>query len=177
MCCRLLLALALSLAVVTVCAAGIGTNRFTISTAGKGHPGDFLAVDEGDLTLGGSNFGAVSDNRDAADRWYIAGSKIKSSVGGGYLAYDPTGKNKRVFLSAKPTEGTDWYVGVGNRAQEGDRGVIRAMSGPLKGWYLDAAEAEEKQATAEGKTGPPRVLVLSEKPSRLLEAARIWEHK
>jgi hypothetical protein len=173
---RLLLALPVCLAVVSVCAAGIGTNRFTISID-KRHASEFLTVRQGELTLGGSTFGSVSDNQDAADRWYIAGCKIKSSAGGGYLAYDPTGRSNRVFLRPEPGEGTDWFVGVGGRAREGERGAIQAASGPLKGWYLDVSVREEPPQTAEGRKATRTVPVLSKSPSQKIEAERIWEHK
>lgn len=173
---RFWLALPVCLAFVSVCAAGIGTNRFTLSVADNGRVVDYVAVRKGRLTLGRSTFGAVSDNHDAADRWYVAGCKIKSSVGGGYLAYDPTGKSSRVFLSPEPGEGTDWLVGIGGRADEGKRGAVQAASGPLRGWYLDVSE-EDEQETADGRTHTRRVPVLSRAPSHKVEAERIWEHK
>jgi hypothetical protein len=171
---RLLLALPVCLAAVSVCAAGIGTGRFTISIE-AGHDSGFLAVRRGELTVGDSTFGSVFYNEDAADRWYISGPQIKSSVGGGYLAYDPTGKSNRVLLRPKPGEGTDWVLGVSGRARRGKRGAIQAASGPLKGWYLDVASGEDKQETAEGKKAARPALVLSKHPSRKLEAEQIWD--
>ena len=104
-----------TLAVISACAAGIATNRYTISLKNqKGRFEQFLAVRKGRLVLGGSTFGSVSDNQDAADRWYILGTRIKSSVGGGYLAYDPSAKTSEVFLAPRPGEGTEWVVRVVN---------------------------------------------------------------
>lgn len=86
------------------------------------------------------------DRKDARpDRWYVLGTKIKASKGGGYLAYAPSGKDHRVFLSREAGEGTDWKIGD---RKEGEHnfcyGVIQAVSGKVKGWYLDVEEFEDK---------------------------------
>jgi hypothetical protein len=161
MCRRACLTLALCLTAVPVSVAGIATNRFTISFAPKGIGGDYLTAQDGSLTLGGSTFGAVADTRDAADRWYIAGMKIKSSLGG-YLAYDQSGKSNRVILTPEPGEGTDWLVG--RTGPEGQRGAIQAAGGPLQGWFLCVDEAGSR-------------VVLNKEPGSKLEAERIYEHK
>ena len=168
MCRRACLTLALCLLTVPVCVAGIATNRYTISFNPQGAGGDYLAARHGELTLGGSTFGAVSDARDAADRWYVAGTKIKSSLGGGYLAYDATGKSNRVFLTADMGEGTDWLIG--RSRHEGERGTIQAASGPLQGWFLCVEGAG-------GEPGLGRRVVLGKDPAGKLEAERIYEHK
>jgi hypothetical protein len=151
-----IVALAL-LAAAPCCLAGIPTNRFTISLRGE-----YLAVRGERLALGQSTLGSVSDNKDAADRWYILGTQVKSSVGGGYLAYDPKGADGAVTLKAAPGEGTEWSIAVPGKASEGQKAVIRAASGTKKGWYLTLSE------------GRP---VLAEDPAHKLQAERIWEHK
>jgi hypothetical protein len=157
--------------------AGIATNRYTISARHKDRRHEeFLTVKGGRLILSGSTFGSVSDNRDAADRWYIMGSRIKSSVGAGYLAYDQTGKDSQVFLVSGPGEGTEWSVSVvGGR--EGQRGVIRAAMGPMKGWYLDVDERSEQPPDDHRQPVKIRRLVLRKGPLRRLEAERIYSHK
>jgi hypothetical protein len=171
------LALLLGLAVISACAAGIATNRYTISLKNqKGRFEQFLAVRKGRLVLGGSTFGSVSDNQDAADRWYILGTRIKSSVGGGYLAYDPSAKTSEVFLAPRPGEGTEWVVRVVN-GREGQRGAIQAATGRMKGCYLGVEEVQEPPKDG---TSPPATvhrLVLSKDPPRRLEAERIYAHK
>jgi hypothetical protein len=173
MCRRACLTLALCLVAVPVCVAGIATNRYTISSDATGMPGDFLAAREGELTVGGSTFGAVADTRDAPDRWYVVGTKIKSSLGG-YLAYDTSGKSNRVFLTPEMGEGTDWLIG--RSRHEGERGTIQAAVGPLQGWFLCVEEAEGQRGTATDKAAARRV-VLARDPARKLEAERIYEHK
>jgi hypothetical protein len=174
---RYLLALPLALAVVSVCGAGIGTNRFNISIRSKGSNREvFLAVADGRLTLGNSTFSSVSDNEDAADRWYITGTRIKSSTGAGYLAYDPSGRSPRVFLTPRPGKGTDWTVGIGEGAREGARGVIRAAAGKRKGWYLSV----EVTRVNDGNGNTVRVrrrFILAKAPAQKLEAERIYSHK
>jgi hypothetical protein len=173
---RWLLALLSSLTVASVCAAGIATNRFTIGVRDKGGRNEeFLAVRGGKLTLGSSTFGKISDNRDAPDRWYILGTRIKSSAGGGYLAYDPAGKDTRVFLVPRPGKGTQWTITLDKDAREGKRGVIRAGCGRLKGWFLSVEETREKQK--DGTRVTVRRFVLAKAPARKLEAERIYEHK
>lgn len=54
--------------------------------------------------------------------------------GGWYLSYDPTGKDKAVFLTKGPTAGSYWGIGhVGNPGTT----PVWAKAGPLKGWSLD----------------------------------------
>jgi hypothetical protein len=171
---RGLVAVGLGLALVGAALAGIPTNRFTIDT-GKDRGTQYLLVRQGRLALGASTFGKVYDTKDAADRWYVLGTQIKSSVGGGYLAYDASGKDRGVFLAGRPGDGTEWTVAAPGRAREGARASLRAASGPLKGWYLDVEEVEEEGEG--GKKETVRRLVLSRKPSRELQVERIWEHK
>src|SRR5262249_51469892 len=91
------LTLILYLAATSPCVAGMPTDRFTIDVKGE-----FLAVSKGQLVFGASTFGSVSDNKAARDRWYVLGTLIKSSVGGGYLAYDLTGASNAVVLQFWP---------------------------------------------------------------------------
>src|SRR5262245_40721615 len=127
------LVLPLSLVVAAAGLAAIPTGRFTI-TAG---PGEYLAVEKGQLVLGRNSGG--DENQDAPDRWYIAGTQIKSSVGGGYLAYDPSGQDNKVFLAPRPVRGADWAVrrvkGAKRRNErapflDAEWGTVQAASGP-----------------------------------------------
>jgi hypothetical protein len=80
------------------------------------------------------------------NRWWVLGTKMKASHGGGYLAYDPSGKDAKVFLSRETMKagvGTDWTIRKGVHSR-----VIQAASGEVKGWYLDLEAYEE-----EGKDG------------------------
>jgi hypothetical protein len=156
---RAVLGLTLCLTVAPFGMAGTPTDRFTISQGRE-----YLAFRKGQLVLGRSTFGAVSDSKDAADRWYILGTQIKSSVGGGYLAYDPRGEDNAVVLRSGPGEGTEWNISVpgkGHRS-EGEMAVIRVSSGPLKGCYLTVSAGR---------------LVVAEDPPQKLQAARIFSHK
>jgi hypothetical protein len=169
---RGLVAAGLSLVVAGAAWAGIPTDKFTISS-GKADRVQFLQVRDGRLALGRSTFGTVSDRKDAADRWYVLGTQIKSSVEGNYLAYDPAGKDPTVFLARRPGDGTEWIVTAPKN--EGQRASLRAASGPFKGWYLDVEEVEEERPG--GKTETVRRFVLSREPARELQVERIWEHK
>src|SRR5262245_3497156 len=105
---RAFLLLSLSLGAVSAAAAAVPTDHFTISFDRK-RGIEYLAVRGGRLVLG------PPTKRDeqvvAPERWFVLGTKIKSSVGGGYLAYDPTGKDPRVFLTPNQNDkGTDWEV-------------------------------------------------------------------
>jgi hypothetical protein len=128
---RALLCLPLCLLPLSVCHAGIPTDRFEIG-----------------LPWGGE--------------WYIDGTRIKRVKGGQYLAYDPSGKDRGVFLVGKPGKGTDWWVAEPDKRREEDRGDIRAGSGPLKGWYL----------CVEG--GRP---VLRKGPYGKVQVRRVFDHK
>jgi hypothetical protein len=171
---RGLVTVGLGLALVGAAWAGIPTNRFNINS-GKDGRAQFLLVRQGRLALGTSTFGTVADTKDAEDRWYVLGTQIKSSVGGGYLAYDASGKDRGLFLARRPGDGTEWIVAAPGRAREGARASLRAASGPFRGWYLDVEEVEEEGEG--GKKETVRRLVLSRRPSRELQVERIWEHK
>jgi hypothetical protein len=178
---RLFLALPLCLALASVCGAGIPTNRFNIVLTIPGDKDErkkdlFLAADRGRLTLGESTFGNVGDTEDAVDRWYIDGTRIKSSVGG-YLAYDPTGGDNRLYLADRPGAGTEWLVTVPGKGErdQGERASIRVASGPMKGWCLAVEDVAERRA--DGRTVTVRHPVLTRDPKRRLEVERIWHHK
>jgi hypothetical protein len=174
---RFFLALPLCFAVVSVCAAGHPTGRYSIYYEYK-VDGDrqqkYLAAWKGQLTTEAVPYEAKSDDADHPSRWYIDGSRIKCSVGGAYLAYDPARKNKKVLVASKPGKGTDWVIdGLANdQRREEVRGVIRVGSGPMKGWYLGVEEVKEKDRR--GKTVIVRRIVLAPKPKQKVEVRRIW---
>jgi hypothetical protein len=184
---RFYLALAVALAVVPMCAAGIRTSRFAISLESRGRDHwqrAFLAARERKLILVQSTVDEVFGTRNAPTRWYITGTRIKSSVGGRYLAYDPSGQSTKVYLLSRPGKGTDWTVGIdknaeeglrGKNAEEGLRGTIRAAAGKLKGWYL-SMEVHKKE-DGEGRTVTVHRFILSRAPGRKFEAERIFVHK
>src|SRR5689334_899927 len=102
---------ALSLTGVTL--AAVSTGRYTITARNGAAKAEYLAVKKGQLVLGPQSprgDGGL-DEKDAPDRWYVLGRKIKSSVAGLYLAYDPSGKDNHVFLTPTPKgKGTEWVV-------------------------------------------------------------------
>lgn len=183
---RLLLTLPL-LAIASVCLAGIPTNRFTITASNSDGKVSYLAVENGKLVLGRPaplGDGGL-DMKDTPDRWYVMGTKIKSSVGGGYLAYDHSGDHPAVFLAPKPDgEGTHWIVKRPEgrlkrknekRSLDEEWGTLQAASGPLKGWFLDVEEKEEQRD--DGTLVTVRRFVLSKEPKWNVEVGRIYTHK
>ena len=71
--------------------------------------------------------------------------------GGWYLSYDPTGKEKRVFLSQAPTAGSFWGIGhVGNPGTT----PVWAKAGALKGWSLDRGAKVGTEDCVEKSSGP-----------------------
>jgi len=171
---RISLCLAVWGLAASFCAAGFPTDTFTISLPGEKA---YLSIRQGELKMGDAPRDVEWEGRPAPGRWYIEGTRIKSSVGSGYLAYDPSGKDPKVFLSPEPPKGADWALSVPgkNHNQEGKRAVIRAGSGKLKGWYLAIQEIEETRP--DGKTVTTNRLVLAKDPERRLEAKRIFLHK
>jgi len=84
---------------------------------------------------------------------------------GRYLAYDPEGKDKAVFLAEKQSLGTKWVL---TRVEGGSSTyTIRAAEGELKGWYLDVEEKGEKLVSQKGETSTAYRAFLSEKPKRV----------
>jgi hypothetical protein len=171
---RISLCLAVWGLAASFCAAGIPTDTFTISLPREKA---YLSIRQGELKVDEAPHDVEWEGRPAPGRWYIEGTRIKSSVGSGYLAYDPSGKDPKVFLSPKPPKDADWAISVPerDRTDEGKRAVIRAGSGKLKGWYLAVQEVEETRP--DGKTVTTNRLVLAKNPQRRLEVKRIIEHK
>lgn len=171
--CGILMA-ALWLTIASACLGGTPTNRYLITCHFKKSGYEYVAVTKGRLTVGKAS--DRKEDQDAPDRWYILGTKIKSSDGGGYLAYDPMGKDNRVFLTAAPTEGTEWNMSLRKRSPgDQEHGVVRAATGPRRGWYLDVEEIEEK--TSDGRTKIVRRLVLVNEPIHKVEAGRVYIHR
>ena len=115
-------------------------------------------------------------DRPTSARWYVDGTRIKSTVGAGYLAYDPAARDGRVFLVSSPGEGTDWDVRVAEKSRqaEGKRAVIRVGKGPMRGWYLSVKEETKRE---DGRETTTQSVVLTKDPQRKLEAVRIILHK
>jgi hypothetical protein len=170
--------LALGVVVAELCRAAIPSSTFTISTPDRKV---YLADREGRLTAGAPDGKADYDSGPGPCRWYIQGTQIKSTVGGGYLAYDPTGKSNAVFLTTKPGSGTQWTVRLQNPPPKNEcgpfgpeRAAIRVGSGPKRGWYLSVEAVQENRG---GGTVTVHRLVLSESPALQLQAQRIYDHK
>jgi hypothetical protein len=174
---RTILLLALWLTAVSAGVASLkATNRFTIHNS-DGKPKEFVKVWLGEAAVGGRSWlGLLEDDSDAPERWYILGSQIKSSSGGGYLAYDPEGKSNRVFLSREAGKGTDWTVSLEHFDREEkarERGPVTAYRGPMAGWALDVEKVREK--LEDGDSVTVRRLVLSKKPRHPFVADRICQ--
>ena len=131
------LSLLLWLAVLEMCDAGYPTGRYRIyfksADSGRKHRPKDLAAWKGKLTFERVPYSA-KDDADHPAHWYLLGTRIKCSYGGGYLAYDAAGKDSKTFLATKPGPDTDWRIeGLANdERREEVRGVIRAASGPKK---------------------------------------------
>ena len=83
-------------------------------------------------------FREYRDDEDAPGRWYIAGSLIKHSLTGRYLAYDTTGKDPRLYSTKLPEkETTTWRITRHAKSSPSvPKGLIQADSGPFKDYYL-----------------------------------------
>jgi hypothetical protein len=59
-------------------------------------------------------------------------------MGKGYLAYDLTGEEPRLFLAAKPGRNTEWSITLtpDPREKEGNLGTIQVANGPMRGWSI-----------------------------------------
>jgi hypothetical protein len=173
---RVLLAVAVWAALESVAWPGIPTSLFTISTSEKAGR-CYLVVQDGQLKVAPLERSVEWLGRPAPGRWYIEGTRIKSSTGDGYLAYNPSASDGKVYLAPGPGPDTEWVIqipGKGDR-QEGKRGVIRAAAGPMKDWYLSVEEGVDEHG--EGRRTAVRSLALRKQPAGVLEAERIWEHK
>ena len=118
-------------------------------------------------------------DKDAPHRWYIDGTRIKSSVDGQYLVYDPTGKNLDLSLSPKPVQGVEWRferLRIQRRIIAGSVdhqwGCLIVAKGPCEGWLVDVEESEEQRG--HGVTAKVRRLVLSKTSRWYVQAARIY---
>src|SRR5262249_30939768 len=160
--------LPLCLAFVNSGQAAIETSHSSI-TVGRGR---YLAVEGGKLVI--RNRPSKSDEtRAAPERWVVDRGRIRSSTDGTFLTYDPSDKKGKVFLAARPVKGAEWVVTRGRGepkntrlgSDRGEWGLVKAGSGPMKGWYLDA-EGDD-----------PVGLVLREKPKCDVEVARLYTHR
>lgn len=148
--------------IVVVCAGGVPTNRYLIAV-NQDQGASYVQVVGFKIGLGKSSFGEIGDNQDARDRWYIIGGKIKHSVTGRYLAYDPSGERRTLTLTDKPVPGTDWTVSLKKRSPgDEERGTLAAAEGKVKGWHLVLADGQ----LALAPDGPDK-----------FEAQRVYSHK
>src|SRR5215216_3706082 len=107
--------------------AGIGTDKFIIYWGGK----CLFDTADGKVTLKNGTLRLDDSGAPAYGRWYILGTQIKSSMGKGYLAYDLTGKDPRLFLAAKPGRNTEWSITLVPDPHEwgvGDLGTIHVAN-------------------------------------------------
>lgn len=152
-----LLAFALALVIVTTGSAGVmlPTKFFKLEVhKSKGRP-VYLRVTAGRIDLTSERPWSDEKDRNEArpDRWEVFGTKIKASEDGRYLAYDPTGKDPRVFLSRENGEGTTWLIET-----SGYYWTFKPVYGKVKNWHLGVEEYEEKGEG--GKPGTASRLVL-----------------
>jgi hypothetical protein len=141
-----LLALGLGLSAVSVSPAGIEAPMefYDIEVrGGDTRKPEYARVLDGRLVLSPERSQRPWSDRfnPRSEQWYILGTKIRASAARTYLAYDPSGKDSRVFLSREAGEGTDWVFPdqkKGDRIQFSAR--VQAASGKVKGWYLSAEE-------------------------------------
>jgi hypothetical protein len=177
-----LLPLALALATASGGGAGIetATKFFTIRLTlpeGKSRV-QYVRVTDGRLAL--TNRGGWSDWWDRAnprpDRWYVLGTKIKSSVGGGYLAYDPSGKDPRVFLSRTAGEGTTWTIGDPGGGRFDIYGVAQPASGKVKGWHLDVEEFKQKRKDGRAVSAY-RLVLRKDDPRTRVRVTRVYSYR
>ena len=175
-------ALAMLLVASTPTIAGYPTKVFYITAKEGREKAQYLAVRDGKLALGPLSF--IKDQPWEARPpcgWYILGTQIKSSlIDGGYLAYDPTGKDDRVSLVKEPIgEATEWVITKGElwgknetTGANHDWARIQASAGPLKGYFLDF---ERDISLAEGP--PADYVVLRKKAAWNVEASRVYRGK
>jgi len=169
--------------VASIAVGGIPTPHHAISMSpqGKGFAWDdavAIGVTDGRIAFGLSPHLPNAVHQPGPARWHVLATQIRwSGRDGGYLAFDPTGEDNTVILVRELEKGVEWEVtGLKqDRATEEAVGVVRAASGPLKGWRLDAEEVRGR----DGKVAsPPEYrLILSPKPKWVFRVWRIWEHK
>src|SRR5438045_2568448 len=105
-----LLALPLCLAIAGVAVAAIRTNHYSIATARD----VCLGVGDGKLVL--CSRSGSDENETERDRWLVENGQIKSSVGKGYLTYDPADKEGKVFLAREPMKGASLSMALFDRS-------------------------------------------------------------
>jgi len=77
-------------------------------TVGGSNGSGYLAVVGGKLTV--MDKPPPTEEGERSGAWYVQGTRIKSTTGHGYLAYDLSGKDRRVFLVPLPGQNTEWRV-------------------------------------------------------------------
>lgn len=163
---------------VAVALGAIPTNTFTICTGAYRAKGkDYLIVRDGTVVLD-RDIPRIDWSRDPAPgRWFIEGTRIKSTLGEKYLAYDIDKESGRVFLADKPSDATEWTIAPisASNSGEGARGEIRAANGPMKKWLLAVEETVRK--AEDGSTATVRFVVLRQEATQKLEGQRIYLHK
>jgi hypothetical protein len=178
-----ILALGLGLAAVPVGTAGIHapTDFFGIIVQGEAtrNPEYVRVIDQRlDLTTLRLDTGWKDRSTPKPERWSILGTKIKTSIGRAYLAYDPSGKDSRVYLSRKAGPGTDWQFGKQDKKDHDLlMAVPQAASGKVKGWYLGAEEYEDKS----GAVGQPetafRLVLCKERTKAKVYVFRVYAYR
>jgi hypothetical protein len=130
MVCRSVLGVLVAVLSVWTAAASFPASEFGITYRLRDGTKIHLFVFHGKLRAG---FGG--------DIWYIDGTRIKNRSGH-YLAYDLTGKDRRVFLVARPGKNAEWIdltIPIGGKSKydvEGYIGHFKAANGILAGQYL-----------------------------------------
>jgi hypothetical protein len=95
---------------IAVAEAGFPSPKFKITLRDSKERTVFLAVVNGKLNAVPNPAKAATGKGKTSAVWYIDGTRLKSASGCGYLAYDLSGKDSRVFLVPKPGGNTEWKV-------------------------------------------------------------------
>jgi hypothetical protein len=149
-CLLVVLVVALS---VSVAVGGFPTGRFRVSW--KSSDGTLLWLTVVDKKL------TVVDRVNDAGIWYIDGTRIKAASGDGYLAYDLSGKDNKVFLVPKPGDNTEWEERPDQRLRvrkihlEGYRSYLSPARGKLSGKPLRLNLLKPQEGEKQPPVGDP----------------------
>jgi hypothetical protein len=148
--------------VASAAVAGYPARQFQITFRDqKGKTKLHLAVVDGKLTTLPEPLRSQDRTAKTSDIWYVDGTRLKSAAGG-YLAYDLSGDDARVFLAPMPGDNTEWKQelkpeGATSRTLSDVKGwtaTFYAGRGKAMGRALCAAEPEP--GDGEKADGPPQ---------------------
>lgn len=159
---------------VPVVLAGFPTNRFVIYVERDPFRQQrTLAAVKGEAWFATAGFGMVHDAKLQFDEWYLDGTRIKNCADGSYLAYDPNGKNPKLFTVPEPPAGVEWRIQLKKSPSAYQRGTIEAATGAVAGWKLDTDEPPENNPNSRLEQPPSIRVFLTEKPQHVFVVKRI----